>query len=919
MRIGTARPITAVVLALVAGAAAPAMGDGVVGQPAIDALTARYPGAHAYIHDGRVMCLYGVKMTQANDPVSAAELFLAQHAPAFGVPGVDLRLEWMSDVSWGKFTNLHYRQYIEGLPVEFGFANVLVRNGQPDAVVYSGARLAKPAPGGFADMAVNAQQALNIIQNMPAYENLGNWSEPELVAFYGEGDLPQNINAVRTWKFSAHGQGGIFGHRAYTFYVDAATGNLTFARFEVYDIDVAGSVRGMASPGTRPDIAANPPTMQDVGQVRVQISGGNTATSLRDGTFVIPHPGASPVTVNSSLVGPWVTVVDVGGSGNLTASAANVTPPGPADLVYNGSPTAHNTAEVNAFIHTNFTHDYIKDRAPGWTPIDISLRAEVNRSQTCNAFFTTSPLSINFYAAGGGCSNTAYSTVVAHEYGHFIVNRRNLQQGAFGEGYSDSVALLMYDTPIVGENFQGTSPVRQPGIIVQTYPCSSTAIHTCGQIVGGVWWRIRTGFGARYGSQQGLDLTRQLHVDWTLITGGGSGLNSAHPQTAIEVLTVDDDDGNINNGTPNYNEICAAFATHQIPCPQLSLIAFQYPNGRPAQLSPSVAEPIDVTIVGLASQPEPGSLVMRYRVNGGAFQSATVVENSPNVYTATLPGLPCYDNVDYYFEARTTGGQTLTDPPTAPTAVFNAGVYTGQVVSFHDNFQTNTGWVAENLGATSGDWERGVPVNDPTWAYAPFADSDGSGQCLLTENALGNTDVDDGAVRITSPTFDAQGLGELTYDYYLNLTNTSGADMLLVEMNTNNGVGAWTEVARHTSNGARDWRAHSINAQFLASRGVTPTAQTKVRFTANDANPQSIVEAGVDAFRVVTVECDECYADCDQSTGQGVLDIFDFLCFGNRFDQGDPYACDCDVSTGPGTCDIFDFLCFGNAFNVGCP
>ncbi len=62
-----------------------------------------------------------------------------------------------------------------------------------------------------------------------------------------------------------------------------------------------------------------------------------------------------------------------------------------------------------------------------------------------------------------------------------------------------------------------------------------------------------------------------------------------------------------------------------------------------------------------------------------------------------------------------------------------------------------------------------------------------------------------------------------------------------------------------------------------------------------------------------------CYADCDPSTGPGVLDIFDFLCFGNSFANGEPYACDCDTSTGVGVCDIFDFLCFGNAFSAGCP
>ena len=63
----------------------------------------------------------------------------------------------------------------------------------------------------------------------------------------------------------------------------------------------------------------------------------------------------------------------------------------------------------------------------------------------------------------------------------------------------------------------------------------------------------------------------------------------------------------------------------------------------------------------------------------------------------------------------------------------------------------------------------------------------------------------------------------------------------------------------------------------------------------------------------------DCYADCDQSTGHGVLDLFDFLCFQNSFVAGEPYACDCDTSTGPLVCDLFDFLCFQGAFVGGCP
>jgi hypothetical protein len=54
-----------------------------------------------------------------------------------------------------------------------------------------------------------------------------------------------------------------------------------------------------------------------------------------------------------------------------------------------------------------------------------------------------------------------------------------------------------------------------------------------------------------------------------------------------------------------------------------------------------------------------------------------------------------------------------------------------------------------------------------------------------------------------------------------------------------------------------------------------------------------------------------CYADF---TGDGALDLFDFLAFVNTFNAGDPDA-DCDDG---GTFDLFDFLCFTNAFNAGC-
>jgi photosystem II stability/assembly factor-like uncharacterized protein len=54
-----------------------------------------------------------------------------------------------------------------------------------------------------------------------------------------------------------------------------------------------------------------------------------------------------------------------------------------------------------------------------------------------------------------------------------------------------------------------------------------------------------------------------------------------------------------------------------------------------------------------------------------------------------------------------------------------------------------------------------------------------------------------------------------------------------------------------------------------------------------------------------------CRPDC---TADGTLDLFDFLCFVNAFNAGDPSA----DFTGDGTLDLFDFLAYVNAFNTGC-
>ena len=338
-------------------------------------------------------------------------------------------------------------------------------------------------------------------------------------------------------------------------------------------------------------------------------------------------------------------------------------------------------------------------------------------------------------------------------------------------------------------------------------------------------------------------------------TGGNSGSPVIWEQTGLAVgihthggcsATA----GNSGTGI-NHSGLQNALANPTGVC----LAGTTITSSPPAALVPGVATPVSIVVSG---NPVAGSVQLHYRYQGGTYTPIVMSPQGGGTYAADLPPAACGDNPEFYFSLQDAQCGLVVDPSGAPTIVYTAIVGTLTTI-FHDDFQTNQGWTAQNLGATTGDWERGVPVNDPSWAYDPISDYDGSGQCYLTENATGNTDVDGGAVRLTSPIIDMSGGGaQISYAYYLYLTDASGIDMILVEINSNGGAGSWIEIARHTTNGDTSWRTHAITAGDLQAAGVTLTANMQVRFTTNDNDPQSINESGLDAFDVSVVSCGGC-------------------------------------------------------------
>jgi len=281
------------------------------------------------------------------------------------------------------------------------------------------------------------------------------------------------------------------------------------------------------------------------------------------------------------------------------------------------------------------------------------------------------------------------------------------------------------------------------------------------------------------------------------------------------------------------------------------------------------------------------------------------------LYRGTLPRAHCGETPEYYVSAQGDGGTTVTTPGDAPVSVYAAAV--GETVTlFADDFENDLGWTAIDLGASTGHWQRGVPVNDPGWTYDPVSDADGSGRCYLTQNETGNTDIDGGAVQLESPAMDLSGGGlTISYDYYLYLTNTDGIDKLLVEIADSGGPTGWSEVARHDTNGGTSWRHHTITQAALDAAGVTLTTNTKLRFTANDEGTASINESGVDAF-VITGDSCAAVGDGDFEP-DGDVDLLDFAKFQNCYgaDPAGPTCAEADLdgdgAVGPADLELFVF------------
>lgn len=334
----------------------------------------------------------------------------------------------------------------------------------------------------------------------------------------------------------------------------------------------------------------------------------------------------------------------------------------------------------------------------------------------------------------------------------------------------------------------------------------------------------------------------------------------------------------------------------------------------PTLVSPTTSTSFQVQIV-VANQTLSTAQLFYRSGTAGAFSTANLTSLGSNLYQATIPPSACGAPAQFYVRATASSGSAVTQPPTAPAAVFSATVG-DEVVLFADNFSNDLGWTLGVAGdtATSGIWERGDPVGtgaQPEDAFSP-------GFCAFTGNAavgagIGTNDVDNGFTTLLSPAVNLTGVANPVISYRRWFSNNAGANgnvkVMRVEISNDDGVN-WTlaETVGPTTQNSGGWLLGTINVQTIFA---SPSSQVRVRFIPDDSGTGSLVEAAIDDFRVTQLACNTCVADFDLNTIINTNDIFAFL---NAWFGGLP-AADVDGVAGLSTNDVFVFL---NRWFAGC-
>lgn len=888
-------------------------GEPVSIRPDLDVLTKSWGAVHGaswrYFADpatGHLEMLAGGNIEPAFTPADDsdaewAELALSYIAlvePMFGVEPATLSFDRALLLPFGQYGStdkmtVRFLQVVDGVPVVQGSINVLMDMAGRLLSVQS---IAAPrifgtstAPRTSADFAASVAVADFEASVRLVPTAVG---RPELVFYqHVEHGLRQPYLA---WQIDVRAEIADSEPEAVRYWIDAHAGTVLASESQVHNFDVGGTVRTLATPGLGPDVASNPEQPFLGKRLRVTSSAGTVFTN---DAGVFNYPGVTgPLSCTFTYVGTFADVFnEAGGEYSLVQSLS-----GTGNVVtMNPTPTDQQTAQANAFVQVNALRDWIRSVIPGDDTADFQVTANCNINDTCNAYFDGG--SINFFLSGGGCPNTAYSTIVVHEEGHWL----NVEYGTgnnssgIGEGNADHFATYMFDTPIMGQDFCGTGCFVRTGENTRQF-CGDCCVgchggvHNNGEVWMGATWKVRTRLKNAHGVGPGGAIANLIFLGWM----------NAYDQTTItsimetQWLTLDDNDGSIGNGTPNYAHIDGGYRQQGFPGVDLDAVVITNVTDLPDTQSEVGPYQVDATVDAQLNPPLQ-SANLRWRSNGGAFSTIPLTPIGGDDFTTFIPNVPSPAHIEYYIEGTDSLNITETFPAGAPgnTLEFEVGI---EATFFFNDFEggTNEGWGAGGAGddATTGIWVRADP--NPTDAQPGDDHTNPGVQCWFTGQgtaggAVGENDVDGGQTTLLSPVFNASGLVDAEISYWRWYSNDEGSspnnDVFVVGV-SNNGGSSWTTVETVGPGGSQasgGWFQHTFDILDF----VAPTATMRLRFIASDEGQGSIIEAAIDDITGIALGPGGGGPDCNNN---GVPDSTDIS---NGTSQ------DCNANLVPDECD----------------
>ncbi|MDX2092316.1 MAG: hypothetical protein SFX73_30915 [Kofleriaceae bacterium] len=602
--------------------------------------------------------------------------------------------------------------------------------------------------------------------------------------------------------------GGVEGR--YLAYADVATGEvLAVHQLNAY---ATGTLvyRGVDRYPGRPRIDIPAP------RAAVTVDGAPQTTTP---TGMLTWGSEAPVSVATAVVGDLIQVINKNDSEGILASALlTLAPNGTA--VWDATSNPIEDAQLNVYLHANRVKDFVATHLDPELPLlGERMNANVNIGQECNAFFDGT--SINFFQSSMKCENTGLvEDVIHHEFGHALHSAEIVRgvgsfDGAMSEGAADFLAASISNDSGMGRGFfYVDAPLREldPADKEYRWPEDILEIHHTGMIYGGALWDLRKALIAAFGETEGVRIVQKIYI-------GTLRRSTSIPTSLIEALVEDDDDGNLDNGTPHECFIRDAYGRHGLRTASGNIVA---PSPLVQQAKSTL---VRIELSGLTDRcngDEIESVTVDWRPSSTvepAAGSAVATRATDDVYFVQLP-LAIEGKIFYRARVKFADGSILTLADNLADPYYE--LYQGHTVplyctDFEDEDPFQEGWTTGTSNdQVASEWEWGEPgggATDPPFAY--------SGTHILAQKLGG--DYGKGITSwIKSPPIDVGRWTDVHLQYRRWLAvEDSHFDQARVTVNDKR---AWLNYTANLGDSSathhidREWRYHDV-----ALSGYSPT------------------------------------------------------------------------------------------------